>query len=62
MHIRFRFERLNRVFGKWWRTYVADECPDARTERLMLEQDIALREAMRAWLIKNQTSQISKAA
>jgi predicted alpha-1,6-mannanase (GH76 family) len=50
-----QLERLNQVFGKWWRKYIVDECPDARIERLRMErlknieQDVALLQAMRLW-------------
>ncbi|MGO8952955.1 MAG: hypothetical protein ACLPWS_11865 [Rhodomicrobium sp.] len=50
-----QLERLNQAFGKWWRKYIVDECPDARIERLSIErvkdikQDVALLQAMQLW-------------
>ncbi len=55
-----RFERIGRAFGKRWRKYIVDECPDARVERIRQEriEDIKiyadLRESMRLWEIQNQ--------
>ncbi|MGO9983616.1 MAG: hypothetical protein ACLPIX_05320 [Rhodomicrobium sp.] len=52
--------RFNQAFARWWRKYIAAECPDARIERLRqlhvdtIKQDVALLEAMRSWEAGNQ--------
>ncbi len=54
----------NSVLDRLWRKYIADECPDARRERLWLEfmndlkQDPDLREAMILWELENQKSRL----
>ncbi len=64
MRARSRLERINQVLGRWWRKYVADECPDARRERLRLEfidlvkHDVVLREALRLRAIDRQGSEM----
>ncbi|MGO9170382.1 MAG: hypothetical protein ACLP7P_00220 [Rhodomicrobium sp.] len=59
-------ERMKHVFGRWWRKYIVDECPDARQERLRwelidgLKQNIDLREAVRLWELENRKSPASQ--
>lgn len=57
-------ERMKHVFGRWWRKYIVDECPDARQERLRwelidgLKQNVDLREAVRLWELENRKSRV----
>jgi hypothetical protein len=59
--------RLQQAFGRWWRKYIVDECPEARAERIRQErmEDLkvytALREAMRLWEIESRKSQVKEA-
>jgi hypothetical protein len=51
--------RLKQVLRKFWRNYVADECPDEK-ERIRRErinnimQNVVLLEAMRRWEVETR--------
>ncbi len=49
--------QLKLILGQWWRKYIVDECPDARRERLRIE-DIRiaadLREAFLRWEVEHK--------
>jgi hypothetical protein len=49
------YARFRSSFGRWWRRNIADECPDAKAERVSWEQELAL-------LIQNTMSADSKKA
>ena len=56
----FNSESIKLAFGRWWRKYIVDECPDAREERIRQEriENIKicadLQEAMRLWELRHQ--------
>jgi len=63
---RFRTQRLKQVFGKLWRKFLVDECPDDKAERLRRKRinnimhDVILLETMRRWALENEKSRVSK--
>ncbi len=59
MRVPSRSGRLRLIARRWWRKFKG-EVPDERLERIRRERinniknDVALREAMRLWLVQNE--------
>ncbi len=58
--------RLDEVFARWWRKIAADECPEARRQRLLREhlddinQGIAVFEARRLRELADESRKVIK--
>ncbi len=56
----WRPRRLKRILRKFWRDFIADECPDekerVRAERIRnIVHDVVLLEAMHRWKIESES-------
>ncbi len=59
----FSFHQIKRTLGNWWRKHIVAECPEARDERIRLEQIAELnvyadfRKAIWLWEFDRQNGQ-----